>query len=77
MIQEAKILNFRTKAQVIFDRQRAASRRRPFPTLRERLELLEKLELILTANQDAIADAISADFGHRSHHETGGRHDYE
>ena len=70
MIQEAKILNFRTKAQVIFDRQRAASRRRPFPTLRERLELLEKLELILTANQDAIADAISADFGHRSQHET-------
>ncbi len=70
MSQEAKILNFRTRAQEVFDRQRAASRQRPFPSLAERLELLEKLESILTANQDAIAEAISSDFGHRSPHET-------
>ncbi len=70
MNQTAEVLNFRSQARVIFDRQKAASRRHPILTLRERLDSLEKLESLLIANQDAIADAISRDFGHRSHHET-------
>ncbi len=70
MRQTAEILNFKPTARRIFERQKAASLQRPHVTLDERLALLEKLESVLVANQEAIAEAISSDFGHRSHHET-------
>jgi coniferyl-aldehyde dehydrogenase len=70
MHQTAEILNFKSKARVIFEQQQAASRRRLFLPLPERLALLVKLESLLIENQDAIAEAIARDFGHRSHHET-------
>lgn len=70
MNQVAKVVNFQSKARVIFDRQKATSRQCPWLPLKERLVSMEKLESILTEHQDAIADAICRDFGHRSHHET-------
>ncbi len=70
MRQTAEVLDFHSTARIIFDRQRAASRQRPSLSLAERLEQLDRLEALLVANQDAIAEAISDDFGHRSHHET-------
>jgi coniferyl-aldehyde dehydrogenase len=70
MNQPAKVLNLKSKARVIFDRQQAASRRRPFLPRRERMAMLARLESLLIENQDAIAEAIARDFGHRSHHET-------
>ncbi len=70
MIQTAEVIKLRPASRSIFERQRAASRKRPYLPVSERLELLDKLESVLIANQDAIAEAIAKDFGHRSHHET-------
>lgn len=50
--------------------QRAAYRAYPVPTLAERQDDLKRLRAFLRDHQDALCDAISADYGHRSHHET-------
>jgi coniferyl-aldehyde dehydrogenase len=57
-------------ARVIFQRQKAASLAGAPLSLEARRAILEKLEAVLIANQDAVADAISQDFGNRSIHET-------
>ena len=58
------------EAQRVFNVQRAAYLRAPYPSYEERRENLHKLERILVDNASAIADAISADFGHRAVEET-------
>src|SRR5262245_3441828 len=58
------------EAQRVFKLQREAYLRHPYPSLEERRENLYKLERILVDNATAIADAISADFGHRALEET-------
>jgi coniferyl-aldehyde dehydrogenase len=50
--------------------QRAAYHAHPVPSYAERSEDLKRLLAFLRDHQDAIADAISADYGHRSRHET-------
>jgi len=50
--------------------QRAAYHAHPVPSYAERCSDLKRLQAFLRDNQDAIADAISADYGHRSRHET-------
>ncbi len=50
--------------------QQQACRARPVPTLAERIADLKRLRAFLREHQDAICDAISADYGHRSRHET-------
>jgi coniferyl-aldehyde dehydrogenase len=70
MSQTAEVIAFKPSARRIFERQQAASRRRLYIPLRDRLEVLNQLESLLIQNQDAIADAISRDFGHRSRDET-------
>jgi coniferyl-aldehyde dehydrogenase len=50
--------------------QRQAFLREGPPDYRKRLESLNKLLNLTLANEDRIADAISQDFGHRSHFET-------
>ena len=50
--------------------QRLADRRDGPPPMVQRLAALKALDSLLRHNRDAIADAISADFGHRSHVET-------
>ena len=50
--------------------QRAAYHAHPVPTLAERQDDLKRLRAFLRDHQAAICDAISADYGHRSHHET-------
>ncbi|MFM8412327.1 MAG: coniferyl-aldehyde dehydrogenase, partial [Alphaproteobacteria bacterium] len=54
------------EAQRIFALQRKAYLAHPYPTLAERKENLRKLDRILSENSMAIAEAINADFGHRS-----------
>ncbi len=54
------------EAQRIFNAQRAAYLRHPYPSYEERLQNLSKLERILIDNADAIADAINTDYGCRS-----------
>jgi coniferyl-aldehyde dehydrogenase len=50
--------------------QRAAYHAHPVPTYAERREDLQRLQALLRDHQAGIADAISADYGHRSRHET-------
>ncbi len=56
--------------QAALDRQRRAFAASPFPTAAQRQTTLKRLEALIRANQDAIVDAISADFGNRSRVET-------
>lgn len=53
-----------------FARLRAASRAVPFPSLEARRDALSRLKALLTETADGFERAISADFGHRSVHET-------
>ena len=50
--------------------QRLAQAAEPYPDLAQRCADLRKLKALVRDNADAIAQAISADYGHRSHHET-------
>lgn len=54
----------------VFSKQRAASRQDPYPSLETRSQNLDKLQKIFSENQEAIAKAVNADFGCRSHQET-------
>lgn len=51
-------------------RQRAAYLADPVPAYASRCADLHKLERFVREHQDALCDAISADYGHRSRHET-------
>jgi coniferyl-aldehyde dehydrogenase len=51
-------------------RQRQAYFAQPVPGLEERRRHLRTLQRFVRENQKAICDAISADYGHRSRHET-------
>lgn len=66
MVEVATVSRF----QEVFNKQREASRKNPYPDLQERLSRLEKLEALLTDNQQAIAEAINQDYGNRSPQET-------
>jgi coniferyl-aldehyde dehydrogenase len=50
--------------------QREACRAHPVPTMAERKANLENLARFIHENQQAIVEAIDADYGHRSTHET-------
>ena len=50
--------------------QRAAYRKHPVPSLAERRADLRTLQRFVREQQDALCDAISADYGHRSRHES-------
>jgi coniferyl-aldehyde dehydrogenase len=51
-------------------RQREAYFAHPVPTLEERKADLRSLQRFIRENKNALCDAISADYGHRSRHET-------
>jgi coniferyl-aldehyde dehydrogenase len=52
------------------ERQRRAYLEHPVPTLAERREDLRQLARFVHDHEQALIDAVSADFGHRSRHET-------
>jgi acyl-CoA reductase-like NAD-dependent aldehyde dehydrogenase len=54
----------------VFSRARMGYAAARMPDLAARCEALSKLDRLLTENVDEIANAISADFGNRSQHET-------
>lgn len=54
----------------ILDAQRAAFQRTGAPDYAHRMTALEKIQRLLLDHKDAWGDAISADFGNRSRHET-------
>jgi len=59
-----------TSCRRIFDLQRAAFRRHPNPPAAARREHLDAVARLVRDRADALAAALSADFGHRSAHET-------
>ena len=54
----------------VYNLQRAAYLKHPFPSLEERKANLSKLEAILVSNVERIAEMIGKDFGHRCAEET-------
>jgi coniferyl-aldehyde dehydrogenase len=58
------------EAQRVFQRQREAYARDPFPRYEQRIATLKQLDRLLVDNAPAIAEAITADFGHRAFEET-------
>ncbi len=56
--------------QAALDRQRRSFDATPFPSAAQRQEKLLRLEKLVAEHQDAIVDAIGADFGNRSRVET-------
>ncbi len=53
-----------------FEAQRRAASAEPYPSAATRRERLDRLEQALRRHEQAIREAISADFGHRAHEET-------
>ena len=60
----------RLELEEVLKLQRAAYFAHPYPTFAERKADLLKLKAFIKDNRDAIVDAISADYGNRSRHET-------
>lgn len=60
----------RSTLEAVLERQRAAYLARPVPTLAERQADLRTLQRFIRDHKDALCDAISADYGHRSRHES-------
>ncbi len=58
------------RAFEIFNLQTQACLEQPIIPLKKRLELLHTIETVLKENDQAICEAIHADFGNRSFHET-------
>jgi coniferyl-aldehyde dehydrogenase len=68
--QQRRIEVVENEAQRVFELQREAYLRHPYPSYEERAANLEKLDRILVDNATAIAEAINADFGHRAFEES-------
>ncbi|WP_435949082.1 coniferyl aldehyde dehydrogenase [Psychrobacter sp. DM8] len=64
------IINTVEEMQAQFTRMQALSRSQPINDWYERETQLDNLELLLSDNQEQIAEAISEDFGYRSQSET-------
>ncbi|APW41126.1 coniferyl aldehyde dehydrogenase [Rhodoferax saidenbachensis] len=60
----------RAELETTLKLQRAAYLAHPNPSFEERREDLLKLKAFVTDHRDALVDAISADYGHRSAHES-------
>ncbi len=58
------------RLQATLAAQRAAYHAHPVPSYAERFEDLRRLRAFVRDNQDALCAAISADYGHRSRHES-------
>lgn len=58
------------RLRAALDLQRAAYHAQPVPTLAERRTDLQTLRRFVSEQRDALCEAISADYGHRSRHET-------
>lgn len=58
------------RLQPLLDQQRRAFQANPYPHTEERVQWLDALHRLLASNQQALIEAISADFGNRSADET-------
>ena len=58
------------RLRATLERQRAAHRAQPVPTLAQRRDDLRRLQAFLRTHEREICTAVDADYGHRSAHET-------
>ncbi len=56
--------------RAVYQRLRRAAERDRFPSIERRIAILDALEQELRSEREAITRAVSADFGHRSSHDT-------
>ena len=70
MPDQSSLITTPQELQAAFDRTLAASRRDMMPALTERRRRLDALEALLQDHRAQLADAVAADFGHRSQQET-------
>src|SRR5450759_3983982 len=56
-------------SEILLSGQRAAFRKNPYPSVKERRENLRRLERIVLERQDEIAAALDRDFGGRCRYE--------
>lgn len=68
--QTRTVSTVENEAQRVFKLQREAYGRAPYPSYDERIAHLRTLDRLLVDNAKAIAEAITADFGHRAYEET-------
>jgi coniferyl-aldehyde dehydrogenase len=68
--QQRNVVTIENEAQRVFQLQKGAYARHPFPQKDERISNLKKIERVLVDNRNAIVEAISLDFGHRSTEES-------
>jgi coniferyl-aldehyde dehydrogenase len=68
--REQRATRLQRQLQGALQRQQQAHRAQPMPTLAQRKADLLMLKRLVLENQQAICDAISGDYGHRSPHET-------
>jgi coniferyl-aldehyde dehydrogenase len=61
---------FEANLNALVGLQRSAYLREGFPTLEMRLGRLQRTAALLAGNRDRIAEALSEDYGHRSHDDT-------
>jgi coniferyl-aldehyde dehydrogenase len=69
-MQTVKTQSTEAQLRAPFERLRAAYRRDPYPSFEQRIRWLDTITDITKRNADAIAEAVRADFGHRSTHDT-------
>ena len=74
MVAEVKTMHSQqedlSQLQSLFEQQKAAFRRHPYPSAEERKEHLARIKPMLLDNLDRITDALNKDFGGRSPDET-------
>jgi coniferyl-aldehyde dehydrogenase len=69
-VNDSATMLIRATLEAALKRQRAAYLGNPVPDYEARCSDLRKLKTFVREHQDAICDAINADYGHRSRHET-------
>lgn len=70
MSDPSSLITTPDELQAAFERTLAASRSEMMPSLTARLRRLDALEALLQNHRALLADAVAADFGHRSQQET-------
>lgn len=66
MSSASSIENTNNSARKTFERQQAAYRIEPYPTLKARIDRIDRLITLLIEEQITLCEAIQSDFGRRS-----------
>lgn len=68
--QNSETKNTFEPVQIIFDKQKSEYSQSPMPSLASRIASLKLLKAAVLEQKQTLIEAMSADFGHRSHHDS-------